>query len=360
LLVDGPVFFARMLDAIGNARSYVFLELYLVQSGGVANRFIEALVAAAQRGVMVKVLLDDFGALGLRAEDRERLRTSGIVLAFYNRLTWRKRMRNLLRDHRKLLLIDGEVAFVGGAGMTDEFDPITRPGDRWRDTMLEIHGPVIGDWYTLFVSAWHRAGLDQISIGAPQPVPAANGRRGRAVASSRLHRQQITRSVVVRIRSAERRIWIATAYFLPPRKLRRALVRAARRGIDVRLLVPGPRTDHPSIRYAGRRLYARLLRHGARILEYQPRFLHAKVILVDDWASIGSSNLDRWNLMWNLEANQEVLDAEFAESVAAMMRTDFADATEIQREAWMRRGWRARVLEAIGGAIDRWLRGLRR
>jgi cardiolipin synthase len=153
-------------------------------------------------------------------------------------------------------------------------------------------------------------------------------------------------------------VWIATAYFVPPRKLRRALKHAAHRGIDVRLLVPGSRTDHPSIRYVGHRLYERLLRERVRILEYQPRFLHAKVVLVDDWVSLGSSNLDRWNLMWNLEANQEVADPGFAQSVAAMLEADFAEAEEIGGDAWSRRGWRARLLEGIGGIIDRWLRGI--
>lgn len=356
VLVDGPLFFSRMLETVARARAYVFLELYLVQSGEVANRFIEALTAAAARGVRVHVLLDDFGALGLGASDRQRLVAAGIELAFYNRLHWRKRLANLLRNHRKLLVVDGETAFVGGAGITDEFDSSTRPGDDWRDTMVEIRGPVVADWHELFLTTWRRSGLDPIPLAPPAPPAAANGQRGRVVASSRLRGQNITRSVAGRIRSAERRVWIATAYFVPPRKLRRALKRAAHRGVDVRLLVPGSHTDHPSIRYAGRRLYTLLLRQRVRILEYQPRFLHAKVVLVDDWASLGSSNLDRWNLMWNLEANQEVADAGFAQSVAAMLETDFANAQEIRADAWSRRGWRARLLEAISGVIDRWLR----
>jgi cardiolipin synthase len=359
LIIDGHRFFARMLEAIAAARHSIVIELYLVESGEVADRFIVALSAAAARGVTVIALLDAFGALGLDDVDRERLCSAGVTLEFYNPLHWRKRLGNLLRDHRKLLLVDGGVAFVGGAGLTDEFDPVHAPERRWRETMLEIHGPVLADWHALFLRAWRACGCAPPAIAAPDPAPLADGVAGRVVASERLHRQHVTRAVVARVRAARRRVWLATAYFTPAWKLRRALRAAARRGVDVRLLVPGRRIDHPTIRYAGRRLYAALLRHGVRILEYQPRFLHAKVVLVDDWSSIGSSNLDRWNLHWNLEANQEIDDPAFAAQVAAMLETDFAAAAEIHRDAWRRRGVVARLLEAWGGLVDRTLRHLR-
>jgi cardiolipin synthase len=360
LLLDGPVFFPRMLQAIAAARAYIFLELYLMESGTVANRFIEALADAVKRGVAVYMMLDDFGAHGLRAEDRARLQASGVILAFYNPLSWRKRLRNLLRNHRKLLLVDGEVAFVGGAGITDEFESTDQPQQRWRETMLQIEGPVLIDWHALFIMTWRRARLGVISQAAAEPKTHPRGERGRLVASARPRRENITRSVITHVRSARQRIWIATPYFVPAGKLQRTLKRAARRGVDVRLLVPGPHTDHPAVRHASRWRYGRLLRHGVTIHEFQPRFLHTKVVLIDAWTSIGSSNLDRWNLQWNLEANQEVDDARFAESVATMMRADFANTTEIDRQAWAHRGWRARLLEAIAAQLDRWSRLLHR
>jgi phosphatidylserine/phosphatidylglycerophosphate/cardiolipin synthase-like enzyme len=360
LLVDGPTFFGRMLEAIAASRRSVIVELYLVESGAVADRFIAALSAAAARGVTVIVLLDAFGAMGLKAADRERLLDGGVRLEFYNPLHWRKRLGNLLRDHRKLLLVDGVVGFVGGAGLTDEFDPVHEPALRWRETMIEIQGPVLADWHALFLRVWQSCGLAAPTLPQPEPVPIAGGMAGRVAASERLHRLPVTRAVVARVRTAERRAWIATAYFTPSWTLRRALRAAARRGVDVRLLVPGHRVDHPTIRYAGRRMYASLLRHGVRIFEYQPRFLHAKVVLVDDWSSIGSSNHDRWNLHWNLEANQEIDAPAFAAEVAGMLLADLDSADEIHWADWRRRGPRARLLEWIGGLVDRALRGLRR
>jgi phosphatidylserine/phosphatidylglycerophosphate/cardiolipin synthase-like enzyme len=155
-------------------------------------------------------------------------------------------------------------------------------------------------------------------------------------------------------------VWFSTAYFVPSRSVLRALQRAAARGVDVRLLLPGPYTDHPAVRHAGRRFYGRLLRHGVRIHEYQPRFLHAKSVLCDHWVSIGSSNLDRWNLRWNLEANQEVDDAGFAAQVQAMFERDFADSLEIRYPEWHRRGLRERLREHLWGRVDMLLESLGR
>ena len=146
-----------------------------------------------------------------------------------------------------------------------------------------------------------------------------------------------------------------SAYFVPARRFRAALGRAARRGVDVRLLAPGARTDHPWVRYASRRFDARMLRSGVRIYEYQPGMLHGKVILCDDWVSVGSSNLDRWSLRWNLEANQEVADTRFADAVAALFERDFLVSRLISRRHWHERAWIERLRENIAGAIDRYL-----
>src|SRR3990172_13426787 len=162
LLLDGPVFFPRMLDAIAQARHYVLFEIYLCESGTVATRFIDALTAAAGRGVAVKLLLDDFGALNLNSSDRARLHRGGVDLQLYNPLRLRKLLGNMFRDHRKLLIVDGEVAFVSGAGITDDFDSPVRPESSWRETAVRIAGPVLADWQELFQRVWNRH--------APAPV----------------------------------------------------------------------------------------------------------------------------------------------------------------------------------------------
>jgi len=358
LLVDGPHFFPRMLDAIESAKHDILLEMYLVESGAVTSRFIDALARAARRGVRVKLLLDDYGARGLATADRDRLRAAGAALAFYNPLRGTKLLGNLFRDHRKLLVVDDRVAFVGGAGLTDEFDPPDRPDAAWRETMLAIRGPVLTDWQALFREAWDRH--TTVPATLPAMLPAAGNSRGRVTSTRGLLRQDIKRSLLARLRGARERVWLATAYFFPPWRMRRLLRRAARRGVDVRLLLPGPVTDHPAARHAGRYLYHRLLESGVRIFEYQPRFLHQKAVLCDNWVSLGSANLDRWNLRWNLEANQEVADAGFARAAQEMFERDFRDAVEFRLEEWKRRPWYARVLEYAWSVVAMWAERLGR
>ncbi len=359
LLVDGRKFFPAMLEAIEQAHRSVLLENYLFESGAVATRFIDALIRAAARGVTVKLMLDDFGARGLGHRDRTRLADSGVETRFYNPVHFRKFLLNMFRDHRKLLIVDGATAFVGGAGITDDFDPPRNPGAAWRETALCIRGPVLADWQELFLRFWNRHAPVPLKLPAPA-LPAGGGMRGRVVVTAPLIRQDIKRSVYIRVRHAQTRAWIATAYFVPSRKFRRSLKLAARRGVDVRLLLPGPHTDHPAVRHAGRRFYTGLLRAGVRIFEYQPRFLHAKTILCDGWMSLGSSNLDRWNLRWNLEANQEVDDAAFAEAVRAMFEADFGDSVECGYDVWRRRPWHLRLREHFWGRVDMWLESLGR
>jgi len=360
LLVDGHVYFPRMLETIAQARHYILLEIYLFESGAVASRFIEALTQAASRGVTVKLLTDDFGAAKLTQRDRERLTTGGVDLLFYNPVHLRQWFGNMLRDHRKLLIVDGEVAFVSGTGITDEFDNQKKPARNWRETAVRISGPVLIDWQELFVRVWNRHASRELMLPAPAPRAELADMRGRVATASPLHAQDIRRSLFRSVAHAGQRVWLATAYFVPSRKLLRAFKRAAQQGIDVRLLLPGPHTDHPAIRHAGRRFYSSLLRHGVRIFEYQPRFLHAKTLLCDNWASIGSSNFDRWNLRWNLEANQEVENPGFAESVCAMFEADLRVSVEIDMEQWKRRRWITRLREHLWGRVDMWLENLGR
>lgn len=355
LLVDGDRFFPAMLESIEAARQYVLLEMYLVASGQVADRFITALTNAVSRGVRVCVLFDGFGALDLDSKDRQRFEEGGVELTIYNPLRLGRWQRNLFRDHRKLLLVDGEVAFTGGAGITDEFDPVVHPEQFWHEAMLKISGPVVADWQTLFVEVWNRWSERRLQLPPSSLTPAGKREswRGRVVAQRSFPgRSEVMRSHVSRIRGARQRVWLATAYFVPPWKLRRALRHAAGKGADVRLLLPGPRTDHPAVRHVSRRHYEGLLRLGVRIYEYQPRFLHAKVFLCDDWVSIGSSNLDRWNYHWNLEANQELVDPNVAEQVTELFLADFAHSREVDYQRWRQRSWRRRLQERIWYAVS--------
>ncbi|MEK7321471.1 MAG: phospholipase D-like domain-containing protein [Pseudomonadota bacterium] len=355
LLIDGGAFFPAMLDAVAAARSFVLLEMYLVESGQVADQFITAFCDAAARGVAVYLLLDDFGTRGLTRSDRERLSAGRVEVAYFNRLHYGRLRRNFFRDHRKLLVIDGGRAFVGGMGLTDEFAPVRPAQPPWRETVVAIAGPVVADWHHLFTHTWRRYARSAVNPPPTAPSAVAGARLGRVCYTRGIAYPEIQRSALNRIRRAVQRVWIATAYFVPSSKLRRALIRAARRGVEVRLLLPGPHSDHPAVRHAGRRFYYRLLHHGVRIFEYQPRFTHSKVLLCDDWVSIGSSNIDRWTMRWNLEANQEIADADFAADVHAMLNSDFAESKEYLLPHWKNRPWYRRLLERFWGGVDVWL-----
>jgi phosphatidylserine/phosphatidylglycerophosphate/cardiolipin synthase-like enzyme len=358
LLDGGGEFFPAMLAAIDTARESVLLEMYLAHSGQLLTSFIVALTAAASRGVRVCVVFDAFGSLGMSRADRRRLLEGGVELRLFNPLELHKRLGNLLRDHRKLLVTDGRIAFVGGTGLTDEFAEGAAHGP-WLEVMVRIEGPVVADWQRAFARTWRRSG-SELDLPLPPPGPPRGHATGRLSLSEARQRSVLANGVLRRIDSSTQRAWIMSAYFVPARRVRAALGRAARRGVDVCLLLPGARTDHPWVRQASRRFYARMLRSGVRIYEYQPHMLHGKVILCDDWVSIGSSNLDRWSLRWNLEANQEVADTRFADEVAALFERDFAVSRGISRRHWHRRARLDRLRESIAGAIDRYIDRWRR
>ncbi len=353
VLVDGVSFYPRMLECIEDARHYVLLEMYLVESGEIADRFIDALTGVAYRGIAVYLLLDDFGARGLEQRDRQQLLDAGIQLLFFNPLQYDKWRVNLYRDHRKLLLIDGKVVFTGGAGITDEFAPVGSSDDYWHDIMVECYGPVVADWQHCFVAIWKQCSKAALQL----PVPSRERVGGLLARLALIHPpfQEVKGSLTNQIRGSHQRIWIITAYFIPTRKIRRLLQRAAKRGVDVKILVPGEKTDHPAIRRVGQRYYQRLLCNGVRIFEYQPRFLHAKVWLCDDWVSVGSTNLDRWTQHWNLEANQEINDSAFAAQMTTVLVDDFANSEEIQYAQWRSRPWYQRLLELFWSTVAMWI-----
>ncbi|MGC1328766.1 phospholipase D-like domain-containing protein [Pseudomonas sp.] len=360
LLIDGPVFFPRMLDAIAAARAQVDLELYLVESGRCAEEVIQALADAAGRGVAVRCLFDHYGSLALSAPLRQRLIDAGVELRWYNPMRLRRGLRNLYRDHRKILIVDQQWAFVGGTGLTDQFWQPDQHACEWHEVMVQIQGPLAADWQMLFDRQW-RANLRRTAwrpathFGLPRlpRLPPAGVGLGRvAYADARQHRD-ILRSLVRAINSGNHRIWLATPYFLPTWKVRRSLRRAAARGVDVRLLLTGPRTDHPSVRYAGHNYYPRLLKAGVTIYEYQPCFSHLKMVLIDDWVSVGSCNFDHWNLRFNLEANVEAVDPALTAAVRESFARDFLASVQINSADWQRRPLWARVQQRVFGWLDR-------
>ena len=370
LLINGDAFFPEILHAIQDAQQHIAVELYLCESGNIADQFIEALCAATSRGVVVKLLFDHLGSQGLKNKDRRKLNDAGIELRFYNKLQTRRILHNLARDHRKIITIDNRIAFVGGAGIKDAFDPETSGSNAWRELMIKVTGPVVSDWRYLFDRAWlqHEGpeGLthwrekiydfSQLNKKLPRlitekPQARVNGSRG-------MGSEQIKGALVTEIRKAKYTVWIATAYFYPPSKILRALRNAAKRGVDVRLLLPGPKTDHPSMRYAGRVYYEGLLKNNVKIYEYQPNFMHMKIAIVDDWVSVGSCNFDRWNLRWNLEANLESIDPVFARQSRDMLVKDFQCSELFSAQSWPKRPFHQKLKERFWTLIGMFIEQL--
>jgi phosphatidylserine/phosphatidylglycerophosphate/cardiolipin synthase-like enzyme len=354
LLIDSERFIPVMLEAIQNARRYILLEMYLVESGHVTDHFIQAIREAAARGVHVYIILDAFGSIRFSQADRKRLENPLIEIATYHPFRWLQPQRYFARDHRKLLLIDGNVAYTGGMGFSDGVRISDTDHMPWHDIVIQSRGSVVSDWQHLFVMQWRH--ILHVSLDLPICSPQhSNQMTARLVYSQPARINTVLTNLRRHAAHAKYRVWIATAYFLPSWRLRRVLRNAVRRGVDVRILLPGQVTDNPVVRYASQRFYTHLLKAGVKIYEYQPRFMHAKAALGDDWVSIGSSNFDRWSRSRNLEANQEIIDKAFAGEVEIMFRHDFSNARQIMLKDWTARSLLQQWRERFWGTVEAWL-----
>lgn len=360
LLVDGGCFFPAMLEAVSKARYSIDIELYLVEKGSCATALMEALIEAAHRGIQVRCLFDGFGTLKMDDMHRAQLSEAGGQVRIYNPVGLWRGWRNLYRDHRKLLIVDESQAFVGGSGATNDF---WAPGEelcQWHEVMVRMRGPLVSDWMSLFQRQWQAchqryAWKPEASRGrilVPRPPQSTTGLGRVAYADARQHRD-IVLSLVRALIVAKKRIWFATPYFLPSWRVRRALRKAAQRGVDVRLILTGRHTDNPPVRFAGQRYYPGLLRAGVKIYEYQPRFSHLKMVQVDDWVSVGSCNFDYWNLRFNLDANLEAIDPTLSQAVSECFLMDFQQSREITLQDWRNRPWWKRLRERLWGTLDR-------
>ena len=353
LLPGADAFLPAMELAIHHARHYVLFEQYLISSGSVADRFIDALTSCVLRGVKVYMLIDHFGARGLSDRDRLRIQTAGIELAFYNPAYLSHFFRGLPRNHCKVLLIDGATAYTGGAGITDDYESDIAKAP-WHDLVVEMRGPVVGDWQHRFLKVWQRwGGVLKLPEQPVEPSTRQPGtQRGRLSPSLRGLKKFTRQSLLSQLKCASGQVWIGTAYFLPGHQMLWALRAAKKRGADVRLLLPGEINDHPAVYHAGRRYYHSLLRLGIRIFEYQPAFMHAKLYLCDNRCSIGSCNMDRWGIRWNFEANLESDDPHLCEEVESFFIEAFENSREVTLDAWLERPLKHRIREWLFGYID--------
>lgn len=359
LFTDGGEAMRAMIGAITAARHEVLCEAYIFLDDDTGNAFREALSAAAGRGPRVCVLADAFGSFATRSEFWRSLEAAGVEVRLFHRL-FTQLWWQPFRDHRKVLVADRRVAFTGGMNIADEYAGSSGLGRRdqlMRDTHLEITGPAAIEMAAVFSEGWQRADGEPLeSALAPRDTaedPAHDGGARIHVLDSRPGRGHRETAAVLAavVALARERLWLTNGYFAPGRLAVRLLAHAARRGVDVRLILPG-RTDVPIVRHAGHGFYRSLLAAGVRIFEYRKSILHAKTLTADGIVSIvGSTNLDARSFQFNAECNAVVVDERLAAEMEAAFERDVAASDEIELARWRRRG----RLHRLGDRAARWL-----
>jgi cardiolipin synthase len=340
ILTNGAEFYPAMLDEIRSATRSVNMECYIFQPGRVANQFIEALSDRARKGVNVTIVVDAIGSFSLWGRPVRRLRKAGCRIESYQRLNWYRLARINNRTHRELLVIDGRVAFAGGAGVADWWMYPRKKARPWRDTMARIEGPIVAAIQGVAAENWLEC-CGEILTG-PEYFPnldTVGATTAFVVRSSPSDRATASRvAFQLLIEGADQQVRISTPYFLPDRAFRRAIVAIAARGVELNVIVPGPGTDQKWVRLASRRMWGQLLGAGIRIFEYRKAMIHAKVLIVDGlWSVIGTTNLDNRSFEHNDEVNVALRDVEVAQRLLADFDRDIQDSQEITLEAWRRR-----------------------
>ncbi len=340
LLTTGDACFDEFVSAINSARRSINLEIYIFKSDAIGWMIAELLAKKAGRGVEVNIIYDAVGCLGTSPALFSFLRLGGVELVeFHPVIPWRKYFNIDMRDHRKLLVVDGRVAFVGGMNIGNEYAGRKYSGGDWRDTHLRIEGPAVRDVQFFFFENWYRYGGATVDSARHFPNLYEPGKKLLMVLCSKSRRQvkPIQESYISAINFAKQSIYITNAYFIPDARIYRALVRAARRGVDVRLLLPG-KSDLAMVQHASRYLYKRYLRHGIRVYEYRRSVLHAKTAVIDGiWSTVGSSNIDRRSFSRNLEINAIILDQPFGDEMERVFFSDLKKSEELLLRDWKKR-----------------------
>ncbi len=357
VLTNGPHFFPAELEAIRGAQRSVNLEAYVFRKGEITDLYMAAMTERARAGVQVNLVVDAFGSLGVGRSFFRPLLDAGGKVSKYNSLAWYRLMRMDNRTHRELLIVDGKVGFIGGAGIADLWFKDTKRHPRWRDTVVRVEGEAVPNLQATFAENWLAASGELLvgeayfpDIDCPHPTTALVINSTPTVGGS-------TRARVLfqlLLASAKRSISITTPYFLPDKSLMHELCGAVERGVKVRILVPGRKSDHMVTRSTSRGGYGPLLKAGADVYEYHPSMIHAKVLCVDGlWAVVGSTNFDNRSFGINDEVNLAVRDAAVAMRLENDMAADLMKSRQVSLEEWRHRPVTERATELLGWVFER-------
>lgn len=345
---DIDTIYAERLKGIQQARRTIHFETFYITPGYRADEFAAALAKQAQAGVEVHLLADSFGAISMPREYWKQLREAGVNVRFFHPFSWRIPLRYNIRTHRKLLLLDGEVAFIGGMGVSDCWEGMKEHGETecWLDLEVRLTGSIVSILEGIFMQHWLYVG-GVARLGAEVFNPALSGGSDILVTprNAPSPRSSVYALFYTSVLAAKRRIWIASPYFLPDANARNALLKAKRNGIDVRILTVGPRNDKKLVYYAVRERYRDLLSAGIEIYEYQPSMMHAKVLLVDEhWVSTGSTNFDPRSLFHNDELHLSLCEPNLAKFIDHFFFCALAKSRHIELSKWKIRPFWQRVL----------------
>jgi cardiolipin synthase len=367
LLIDGPQTYKAILAAVEKAHDHIHIETYIFSDDEVGRRFAEILSRKHQEGVAVRIIYDAVGSASSSRAFFDSMTAQGIEVADFHPLTPSKFYKINNRDHRKLIVVDGTVAFTGGINISSTYakSSASRPGPQagvksgWRDTQVEVRGPAVKQLQELFIQTWTRLGkqldpatrglypdLDEVGEDLVQVVPSEGGDQSEF---------RIYTAYLAAIRNATQKIWIQQAYFAPNPELRQELIQAAKRGVDIRIIVPGF-TDSRPIYYASRATYEELLESGIAIYEHEEALLHAKTAVVDGvWSTVGSCNIDPRSFVHNNELNAAIVSTDFARDMERVFQKDQENSRRIDPKTWKDRPPSERLMELLSGLFSYWL-----
>lgn len=349
-LINGARIFPAMLDAVRGAQKSIDLETYIYWSGDIGQKFAEALAERARAGVKVHVLIDWVGSRKVDSHDLQVMRDAGVDVKKYNPLVWFNLARLNHRDHRKLLIVDGRIGFIGGAGLADIWQGDADAPKRWRDTQFRLEGPAVGQMQAAFMDNWMKTTGRVLDTGDyfPELQPAGDDLAQVFFSSPRDGTESVRLMYLLAIAAAKKNIRLSASYFVPGALTSEELVDASKRGVNVEIVVPGAETDVPIARYASRSKWGPLLKAGVKIYEYEPTMYHCKVMIVDDvWVTVGSANFDNRSFRLNDEANLNVYSPGFAAEQARIFEEDKNKAKLINYKEWKKRGLCTKLLERI-------------
>ena len=352
VLTNGDQMFPPMLEAIANAKHRISFEGFVYESGETGDRFTAAFEKAAQRGVKVYIVLDWAGASSLEDADVERLKKAGCNIVDFNPTSWYELEELNYRTHRKILVVDGEIGFTGGAGVADQWLGNAQDPNHWRDTHVRVRGPIVrtmeGAFFENYMESAGTVTMPELDDVIP---PAGNEAASMVVVSSaNSGSTDLKRLYLLLMASARRTIDIASPYFVIDESVRWSLQDAVARGVKIRILTEGEITDAMSVKYASREAYDQLLSLGIELYEYQPTMMHAKVVVVDGvWSTFGSANFDNRSFELNEELNVAVADQGLASRFLQDFERDLTQSTRLNLDTWRQRPPIDKVREQFWG-----------